>query len=74
MFWVKGSVLGKGVRSQLCEAPVGPFRQLTPDPFTPTPRLNVDGALVFRRASIFAISVAKVVKTFGQFRGGEALE
>jgi hypothetical protein len=28
---------GKGVRSQLCEAPVGPFRQLTPDPFT-TPR------------------------------------
>ncbi len=25
---------GKGVRSQLCEAPEGPFRQLTPDTFT----------------------------------------
>jgi hypothetical protein len=25
---------GKGVRSQLCEAPDGPFRQLTPDTFT----------------------------------------
>jgi hypothetical protein len=24
---------GKGVRRQLCEAPEGPFRQLTPDPF-----------------------------------------
>ena len=37
---------GKGVRSQLCEAPVGPFRQLTPDPFTTTtPKLNGDKAL-----------------------------
>ena len=36
---------GKGVRSQLCEAPVGPFRQLTPDPFTTTtPKLNGDKA------------------------------
>jgi hypothetical protein len=25
---------GKGVGSQLCKAPYGPFRQLTPDPFT----------------------------------------
>ena len=25
---------GKGVSSQLCEAPAGPFRQLTPAPFT----------------------------------------
>jgi hypothetical protein len=38
---------GKGVRSQLCEAPVGPFRQLTPDPFTTSPPiLNGDKALV----------------------------
>ena len=28
--------LVKGVGSQLCEAPEGPFRQLTPDPFNPT--------------------------------------
>ncbi len=26
--------VAKGVRSQLCEAPFGPFRQLTPDPLT----------------------------------------
>ncbi len=26
--------LGKEVGSQLCEAPGGPFRQLTPAPFT----------------------------------------
>ncbi len=25
---------GKGVRSHLCEAPAGPFRQMTPDPFS----------------------------------------
>jgi hypothetical protein len=38
---------GKGVRSQLCEAPVGPFRQLTPDPFTtPIPKRNGDKAIV----------------------------
>jgi hypothetical protein len=37
---------GKGVRSQLCEAPKGPFRQLTPDPFSrPTPKSNGDKAL-----------------------------
>jgi hypothetical protein len=37
---------GKGGRSQLCEAPVGPFRQLTPDPFTtPIPKLDGDKAL-----------------------------
>ena len=30
---------GKGVKSQLCKAPKGPFRQLTLDPFTnPRPR------------------------------------
>ncbi len=26
----------KGVRSHLCEAPSGPFRQMTPDPFFPS--------------------------------------
>jgi hypothetical protein len=38
---------GKGGRSQLCEAPAGPFRQLTPDTFTrPTLKLSSDKALV----------------------------
>jgi hypothetical protein len=37
---------GERVRSQLCEAPVGPFRQLTPAPFTiPIPKLDCDKAL-----------------------------
>ncbi len=37
---------GKGVRSQLCEAPAGPFRHLTPDTFTrPTLKLSSDKAL-----------------------------
>jgi hypothetical protein len=37
---------GKEVRSQLCEAPVGPFRQLTPDSVTtPIPKLDCDKAL-----------------------------
>ena len=30
----------KGVRSQKCTAPVGPFRLLTPDPFSPDPFLQ----------------------------------
>jgi hypothetical protein len=30
----KLAAFGKGVRSQLCTAPSGPFRQLTPDPFS----------------------------------------
>ncbi len=34
---------GKGVRGQLCTAPEGPFRQLTPDPFTQI--FSVDKAL-----------------------------
>jgi hypothetical protein len=25
---------GKGVRTYLCEAPFGPFRQISPDPFS----------------------------------------
>jgi hypothetical protein len=35
---------GKGVRSQLCAAPVEPFRQLTPDPFTTSLRFAALGA------------------------------
>jgi hypothetical protein len=48
---------GKGDRRQLCEAPVGPFRQLTPDPFTtPIPKLNGDKALEAGGISVFMIN------------------
>ena len=35
---------GYGVRSQLCAAPAGPFRQLTPDPLTRPPNVRSRGA------------------------------
>jgi hypothetical protein len=47
----------KGFRSQLCGAPVGPFRQLTPEPFTaPIPKLDCDNALVQIPALTLAVS------------------
>ncbi len=32
--WTCSATLGKGVRSQECEAPEGPFRPFRPDPFS----------------------------------------
>jgi len=43
---------GKGVRSQLCKAPYGPFRQLTPDPFT-SDRYKVLDAVSTVRFALF---------------------
>ena len=36
----RGGMDGKGVRSHLCEAPSGPVRQMTPDPFSVEPTID----------------------------------
>ena len=61
------SLCGKGVRTLLCEAPFGPFRQKGPDPFFARPSIGE----VILESSLSALSILDL-RVASEYCKGEA--